>query len=526
MFDKFFDSLNVTNYTTCITKRKYFLTVYRSPNDFRLQWLENTFLKWLGDWQKEAELREDLSKSNRKKLTLSEETLLGIKITTHSFIDLIKFIFTIPGVKSFLSERLSQDPLEKFFGRQRQRGRANKNPTSSEFLKNNRALRLVNSITIETHKGNTRGKEEDLTTYVSTKPLERKRKSKAVCNDEGQQTKKKKTSEISLELVLDQDEVQSREIDLLNIISDTIDNGFNVSSTEASKAKENALQLKEWMEKNPEYLLFDQYLSQLFALWISVPPTTSLIREQIWNRFMSFISSNQYTLFWKNLHLKAGTTHSPILSFHLTYSYFTFTLKLKYPTTISSIEMSRSPETSHLQYDEENAIWYIGGYIIRQIKKRSQYTHLHDMIDSFLEAESDDDDDVGGDIKDSQDHAQQWLNLINRGGLLKCSNDFYQLLRCVEFEMKAILPPTSSNIGELGVLSKTIAEKETVLEMWKILQNYDTENTDKLKEEIISIYIKIRIKAYLMKSMEALKKAKEKKNIQKSLSFRSAINNS
>ena len=62
--------------------------------------------------------------------------------------------------------------------------------------------------------------------------------------------------------------------------------------------------------------------------------------------------------------------------------------------------------------------------------------------------------------------------------------------------------------------------------MSKILQNHnDTENTDKLKEEIMSIYIKIRIKAYLMKSMEALKKAKEK-NTQKSQTFRSAINNS
>uniref|UniRef100_A0A1X7U9G9 Transposable element P transposase-like RNase H C-terminal domain-containing protein n=1 Tax=Amphimedon queenslandica TaxID=400682 RepID=A0A1X7U9G9_AMPQE len=91
----------------------------------------------------------------------------------HLFLDLIKFVMTIPGMKSFLSEWLSQDPLEKFFMRQRQRSTANKNPTSSEFLKNNGALRLVNSITIESHKGNTRGKEKDLTTYLN-KTLKRK----------------------------------------------------------------------------------------------------------------------------------------------------------------------------------------------------------------------------------------------------------------------------------------------------------------------------------------------------------------
>ena len=39
-----------------------------------------------------------------------------------SFVELIQYIFTVPGVKVFLSEKISQDPLEKFFGCQRQRG--------------------------------------------------------------------------------------------------------------------------------------------------------------------------------------------------------------------------------------------------------------------------------------------------------------------------------------------------------------------------------------------------------------------
>lgn len=43
-------------------------------------------------------------------------------ILSHSFIELTEFVFTIPEVKVFLSEKVSQDPLEKFFGCQRQRG--------------------------------------------------------------------------------------------------------------------------------------------------------------------------------------------------------------------------------------------------------------------------------------------------------------------------------------------------------------------------------------------------------------------
>ena len=53
-----------------------------------------------------------------------------------SFTELVQFIFKIPGVKFFLSERICQDPLENFFGCQRQRGRTDENPNVQQFCKN------------------------------------------------------------------------------------------------------------------------------------------------------------------------------------------------------------------------------------------------------------------------------------------------------------------------------------------------------------------------------------------------------
>ena len=49
--------------------------------------------------------------------------------------ELVRYIFTFPGVRYFLSERICQDPLEKFFGCQRQRGRVNENPSVARTLK-------------------------------------------------------------------------------------------------------------------------------------------------------------------------------------------------------------------------------------------------------------------------------------------------------------------------------------------------------------------------------------------------------
>lgn len=61
----------------------------------------------------------------------------------------------------FMTNRLCQDPLEKFFGQQRQKGRVNENPNVSQFLKNNQALRVVNGVCRGTVKaGNCRGSND------------------------------------------------------------------------------------------------------------------------------------------------------------------------------------------------------------------------------------------------------------------------------------------------------------------------------------------------------------------------------
>ena len=97
----------------------------------------------------------------------------------YSFIEFAPFLFTIPGVTSFLSEKASQDPLEKFFGRQRLPGGVNDNPNVSQFLKNNQALRVINSIDYDIVNGNCRGSNTvELPGEENSKPLKKRHKVK------------------------------------------------------------------------------------------------------------------------------------------------------------------------------------------------------------------------------------------------------------------------------------------------------------------------------------------------------------
>lgn len=136
------------------------------------------------------EEREGFDKSQRSMMLLSIETRQGLKLTgtynqtwsnymlrvmntffsVMSFVELVQYLFTIPGVTVFLGNRVCQDHLENFFGQQRQRERANGNPSSSEFIRNTQALCIV-SNTCGTIRGNCRGGVTIDSDWVESGPL-------------------------------------------------------------------------------------------------------------------------------------------------------------------------------------------------------------------------------------------------------------------------------------------------------------------------------------------------------------------
>jgi len=74
---------------------------------------------------------------------------------------LVEYVFSIPGVEKFLSGKLSQDPLEKFFGCVRQSRGSNDNPNADEFVNIAQTLRVANSVCAGVHikRGNCHGQK-------------------------------------------------------------------------------------------------------------------------------------------------------------------------------------------------------------------------------------------------------------------------------------------------------------------------------------------------------------------------------
>ena len=107
----------------------------------------------------------------------------------NSFVDLTKYLFTCDGVKLFLSERLNQDPLESFFGKQRQRGGGCDNPTVGQFLSSTSSLRAQGSMALQPLHGNCNRKrqatdddDDAVRAMIASEPLPKKKRKSSKIN--------------------------------------------------------------------------------------------------------------------------------------------------------------------------------------------------------------------------------------------------------------------------------------------------------------------------------------------------------
>ena len=74
--------------------------------------------------------------------------------TVLSFIEMVQYLLSLPGVQYILSEKLCQDPIEAFFGKQRAAGGRSDNRTVQQFCQNTVSLRVQGLAAMEPIRGN------------------------------------------------------------------------------------------------------------------------------------------------------------------------------------------------------------------------------------------------------------------------------------------------------------------------------------------------------------------------------------
>lgn len=79
----------------------------------------------------------------------------------NAFVEMVRYLLSgVPDGEPlyFLSERISQDPIENYFGKQRARGGRNENPNLQQCVHNAATLRVQKSFALNPIRGNCRRK--------------------------------------------------------------------------------------------------------------------------------------------------------------------------------------------------------------------------------------------------------------------------------------------------------------------------------------------------------------------------------
>ncbi|XP_033111492.1 uncharacterized protein LOC117112515 [Anneissia japonica] len=176
MFNKFFDCMNVSNTLEWKTKRRPNQKPYECKDDPRFEWLTDTFLAFLNEWEKEAMETKGIKNSDKLKMCLSHQTLRSLQMTVKSFVSLTKELLQDTSVAYILSEKFSQDPLEEYFSKQRSAGGRNDNPTVDEFGNNFLRLHVAGPMVSAAARGNVRGNTRDGLNILSDEPLQKRQR--------------------------------------------------------------------------------------------------------------------------------------------------------------------------------------------------------------------------------------------------------------------------------------------------------------------------------------------------------------
>ena len=110
-------------------------------------------------------------------------------------------------------------------------------------------------------------------------------------------------------------------------------------------------------------------------------------------------------------------------------------LKSKLSSTDKSTPLEHSEHLcskNHLTFEEQNAVWYIGGYVIHLLHRKTKDSGVKHVL-----CELKDEDNTDG-------PAQEWVNAIDRGGLTKITTEAYQLFISID-----VLDDTSPSVMQI-----------------------------------------------------------------------------
>ena len=174
--------------------------------------------------------------------------------------------------------------------------------------------------------------------------------------------------------------------------------------------------------------------------------------------------------------------------------------------------VSSSRDTQNITYEDANVVRYIAGYVCRKVRtkieqsSRTNKTSLLNCLEGLLADEG----------EDAATSSVDWVDVVDRGGLLHVKEGTYMLFCAMEkevrehFRMDSITNMTEGNREQI---ESAIMDNDEVLFQWCML-TADANATGVL-EMLVKLWITIRGFSFASAWLELYKQCK-KKSLQRS----------
>ena len=289
---------------------------------------------------------------------------------------------------------------------------------------------------------------------------------------------------------------------LQQAIDEPFFNMFEPGSRVGKHAKDVLLSLQNTKDND-----FTEYISKIIYPLVKFKCVKQEDKEHILTKFYAECMNESNLQAWSKFLTGRSISYSDKFA---SESLFQFVMDkflqqaLSLRTTTMFPEKEESDVEPVLEMVEEQTLRYVAGYIIFSLKKKMKNSHstVGSTLFTLLSCWGCKEDNEKRDCS-LNDYTKDWIEKINRGGLLHVSDDFYNFIVLLEKIAKRNLN------GEFLVkycgqdIRKILLEKmeknATIQSLWdSITRKIENKNlTDILKVKVLQRWMNIRIYAFV-----------------------------
>ena len=305
------------------------------------------------------------------------------------------------------------------------------------------------------------------------------------------------------------------------------DESFHIPLEPAATAFRQGTCVFQWASEASNRQAFETFEAAISsALQTCLPEGTSNIRSfqtervDLWRAYHSVRTSEAFIALWRELIGKVTSEPAePTFFQDVMDRVFEAMVVTAFPLKESA---SSSSDTQNITYEDANVVRYIAGYVCRKVRtkikesSRTNKTSLLNCLEGLLADEGE------GDATASAD----WLDVVDRGGLLHVKEGTYMLFCAMEEEVREhfrMENVTNMTEGNREQVEGAVMDNDEVLFQWCML-TADVSDADAtvVLEMLVKLWIVIRGFSFASAWLE-LHKQRKKKSLQRSKALRKDI---